>query len=273
MIITPALLSYIPALSYISPSISLRLRFRRHIPHNSSLPINAPYTQLHPHLLAPECIFSRPLRPSLPIPTPTPTTATPIFPRFIIPRHLLVRIRTGPAIPPALSLPPPPMRVAVVVPVAVVPVVVLVVLVSGVLLLGVFTGPGIRVRVGGVGGGIGRGLVARLADGAGAVVDAAYCGGEMLVGWNRRQRGQAGVGKPLDFFLPSPSLLTTSDRHVTALLPGAWAPRRRRMACGGWVWVCGAVGLEVMVWVWLGAGCAVCCCCCRDGAAADAMVL
>jgi hypothetical protein len=77
------------------------------------------------------------------------------------------------------------------------------------------------------------------------------------------------VGLPLDFFLPRPSLSTTSDRHWTDLLGGACAPRRRRMACGGvWVWVA-ADG--VVVSVWLGAGCEDCCC--RDWGPADAMVV
>jgi hypothetical protein len=74
----------------------------------------------------------------------------------------------------------------------------------------------------------------------------------------------------LDFFLPSPSLSTTSDRHCTDLLVGACAPRRRRMACG-WVWVCGVV-VDGAVSVWLGAGRDGCRCCCRDWGAAGNMV-
>jgi hypothetical protein len=77
--------------------------------------------------------------------------------------------------------------------------------------------------------------------------------------WPRWCDGEKGLGVdlPLDFFLPSPSLSTTSDRHCTDLPVGAWAPRRRRMVC---VWVCWEVDGVVVVWVWLGAGCEDCCC-------------
>lgn len=63
--------------------------------------------------------------------------------------------------------------------------------------------------------------------------------------------------QPLDFFLPRPSLSTTSLRHCTDRpFDVECAPRSRKMA-----------GAEVSVWVWAGAavvwlvdGCAGCAC-------------
>lgn len=158
--------------------------------------INRPCrTVVHPHQVTPfPCLrypsfyyrpfsnpppySSRPLRPTLPV----TTAASLVLARFIVPRHLLISVRTRLAPPPLLAFTTAPlmiMRVGMVI--AVVPMPMPVVPVPKPLLSTPAPPFHVRVRVRVGIGGIGGGLVARLAYSAGAVVDAAYYDGRCQV--------------------------------------------------------------------------------------------
>jgi hypothetical protein len=62
-----------------------------------------------PKYIYPSCAL-RPWWPTRPLPLPA---AIPILPRLVVPRHLLIRIRTRLAIPPALPLTSPSVGVIV----------------------------------------------------------------------------------------------------------------------------------------------------------------
>jgi hypothetical protein len=124
----------------------------------------------------PSCAL-RPRRPTRSLPLPS---TVPVLLRLIVPRHLLIRIRTRPALPPALPLAPPSVGV-VVFSVAVMSVLVLVLIT--VRIPRSLGAPAFRVGVG-VGVGRGGGFVAGLVYAARAAVDAADFGWWLATNWS-----------------------------------------------------------------------------------------